>query len=116
LADELKSYSFDELHNRLWQVAPAAWVIAKSGSSDLAGADLEDIQTLPADPDGATIVVKIKDVSRGELTIRGRVSANGNCALSQPVIVEDFGSIFDRQADKRLALVIIGAVDKRQII
>lgn len=91
-------------------------MIAKSSSLDLASADLEDVQTLPADPDGATIVVKFKMGNRGEVIIRGKVSANGDCALSHPEIIEGFGSIFDGQADQRLASVITGAVGKRRII
>lgn len=108
-----RHYSFDDLHNRIWQIAPAAWVVARSSAPELRSADLEDVQVLADDAGRATIVVKIKTATRGELTIRATVSANGDFALSQPEMSEVFGSIFDEQADKWLASVIVRAVGKR---
>ena len=113
MTDGHRNFSFDELHNRFWQIAPAAWVIAKASSLEFASADLEDVQMLPADPDGATVVVKIKTANLGKVTIRGNVFPNGDFALSQPHNIEDFGSIFDGEADKRLASVIRRAIGKR---
>ena len=54
------TYSYDQLHDRFWQITPAAWVIAKSSTPELRTADLEDVQMLPVEPDGATFVMKIK--------------------------------------------------------
>ena len=109
---ERRQYSFDDLHNRIWQITPAAWVVAKSSAPELRSADLEDVQVLAEDAGRATIVVKIKTTTRGEVTIRATVSANGDLALSQPEMSEVFGSIFDDQADKWLASVIVRAVGK----
>jgi hypothetical protein len=106
MADGPRNYSFDQLHDRAWQITPAAWVIAKSSAPELASADLEDIQMLPSDPDGATIMLKIKTANHGSMIIRGEVLANGDFVLSQPKNMESFGSIFDDQADKGLASVI----------
>jgi len=108
-----RTYSFDQLHDRVWQITSAAWVVARSSAPELRSADLEDVQILPADADGATIMVKIKTATRGEVTIRATVFANGDFALSQPEIIEGTGSIFDSQADKHLASVIARAVGKR---
>ena len=44
-----RHYSFDDLHNRVWQIAPAAWVVAKSSTPELRSADLEDVQVLADD-------------------------------------------------------------------
>jgi hypothetical protein len=108
-----RDYSYDQLHDRFWQITPAAWVIAKSSTPGLRTADLEDVQMLPAEPDGATIVVKIKAASRGEAIIQGTVSANGDLTISQPEITESLGSIFDDQANHRFAALIVHAIGKR---
>ncbi len=107
-----RNYSYDQLHDRFWQIAPAAWVIAKSSTPELRTADLEDVQMLP-EPDGAAIVVKIKAAGRGEAIIQGRVSANGDLAISQPEIAENLGTIFDDQASHRFAAVIVHTIGKR---
>ena len=111
--DGRRSYSYDQLHDRFWQITPAAWVIAKSSTLGLRTADLEDVQMLPAEPDGATIVVKIRAAGGGETIIQGIVSANGDLAVSQPEITESLGSIFDHQANHRFAAVIVHAIGKR---
>jgi hypothetical protein len=112
LADEPKTYSFEQLHDRAWQIIPAAWVIAKSKATELASADLQDIQILPTESDEASIMVKIKTAHRGEVTLRGRALANGDLVLSQPEITETFGGVFDDQADKRFASVMARAVGR----
>ena len=93
-----RHYSFDQLHDRVWQITSAAWVVARSSAPELRSADLEDVQILPADADGATIMVKIKTATRGEVTIRATVFANGDFALSPPETIEGTGSIFDKRS------------------
>ena len=111
--DGRRSYSYDQLHDRFWQITPAAWVIAKSSTPGLRTADLEDVQMLPVEPDGATFVMKIKAAGRGEAIIQGRVSANGDLTVSQSEITENLGSVFDDQANHRFAAVIVQAIGKR---
>jgi hypothetical protein len=113
MGDSGRSYSYDQLHDRFWQIVPAAWVIAKSSTSGPRTADLEDVQMLLAESGGATVVVKIKFAGRGEAIIQGTVSANGHLAISQPEVTENLGSIFDHEATHRFAAVIVHATGKR---
>jgi hypothetical protein len=108
-----RNYAFDDLYSRLWQIVPAAWVVAKSLEPELRTADLEDILVLPADPEGATIVMRIRTAHYGEVIVRGNASANGDLALLQPENMESFGNIFDQEVQSRLASIIASAAVKR---
>ena len=110
MADSPRTYSFDQIHDRAWQVVPAAWVVAKSSAPGLRSADLEDVRIEPTESDNASIILIIKTRTRGKITIRATVSANGGFALAHAEDNEKFESIFDGEADKRLASVITRAV------
>lgn len=112
MADGSRTYSFDQLHDRIWQIAPSAWVIAKSSTPGMRAADLDDVQVMPAEPDGMMIIVKIKTASRVGILIRGKVLANGEFEISQPEAIQSLGSIFDEQAPHRLASVIANSIGK----
>jgi hypothetical protein len=109
---EHKSYSFKEIRDRVWRIISSAWPVAQSSAPDLLPVSLEDVQILPAKPDGARVAIKVKTADH-EVPFRVNVLANGDFVQSQPEMGIGFGSIFDDQADKRLASAIARAIRKR---
>jgi hypothetical protein len=105
---EDKSYSFGEIQERILQITPSAWSLAQLRPASI------EVQMLPTESGGAMVAMKIKTADR-EVMLGWAVFANGGFVPLQPEIMGGFGSIFDDQADERLASVFGHAVRKARV-
>jgi hypothetical protein len=103
---EDNSYSFGEIRKRVLKITPSAWSLAQ-----LRPASLEQVQMLPTESGGAMVAMQIKTPDR-DVTLGGTVFANGGFVPLQREIMGGFGSIFDDQADERLAAVFARIISK----